>query len=52
MSQIRFCKKFLGSSFFGNAVDKDIREDLKNELTTKFAAKVRICNSATIRHKK
>jgi TatD DNase family protein len=47
-SQIRFCKKFLGSSFFDDAVDKDIHEETKNELTTKFEAKVRICDGAII----
>ena len=46
--QIRFCKKFLGSSFFGDAVDTDIHEEQKDELTTKFAAKDRICNDAII----
>jgi hypothetical protein len=44
--QIRFCKKFLGSAFFGDAVDKDIHEEPKNALTTKFAANGRIYNSA------
>ncbi|MDX2083035.1 MAG: hypothetical protein SFV53_03500 [Rickettsiales bacterium] len=46
LSQIRFCKKFLGDSFFGDAVDIDIHEEQKNESTTKFTAKDRICDSA------
>lgn len=45
LSKIRFCKKFIGSSFFGDAVDKDIHEESKNEIITKFEAKDRICNS-------
>ncbi len=49
LSQIRFCKKFLGDSFFRNAVDKDIHEERKNQSTTKFAAKGRICDSANKR---
>ena len=48
LSQIRFCKKFLGILFFGDAVDIDIHEELKNKITTKFAAKGRICDSAMI----
>ncbi len=43
--QIRFYKKFLGSLFFGDAVDKGIHEEPKNKLTRKFEAKGRICNS-------
>jgi hypothetical protein len=31
--------------FFGDAVDIDIHEESKNKLTTKFAAKGRICDS-------
>jgi hypothetical protein len=42
--QIRFCKKFLGIFFFSDEVDKDIHEELKNKITTKFEAKDRICN--------
>ncbi|MDX2082848.1 MAG: hypothetical protein SFV53_02540 [Rickettsiales bacterium] len=48
MLQIRFCKKFLGSLFFGDAVDKDIHEESKNKLTTKFATKDGICDRALI----
>ncbi|MDX2082454.1 MAG: 5-(carboxyamino)imidazole ribonucleotide synthase [Rickettsiales bacterium] len=48
LSQIRFCKKFLGDSFFATRVDIDIHEERKNESTTKFAAKGRICDSAKI----
>jgi hypothetical protein len=48
LSQIRFCKKFLGNSFFGDAVYMDIHEEPKNELTTKFEAKDRICDSAIV----
>jgi len=48
LSQIRFCKKFLGSLFFGDTVDIDIHEEPKNKLTTKFAAKGRICDSVMI----
>jgi len=36
LSQNRFCKKFLGNSVFGDAVDPDIHEELKNELTTQI----------------
>ncbi len=36
LSQIRFCKKFLGSLFFGDAVDTDIHEEPKNKLTTQI----------------
>jgi hypothetical protein len=49
LSQIRFCKKFLGSLFFVDAVDKDIHEETKNKITKKFAAKGRICDSAFMR---
>jgi len=48
LSQNRFGKKFLGNSFFGDAVDIDIHEELKNELTTKFEAKDRFCDSLLI----
>ena len=48
LSQIRFCKKFLGSLLFGDAVNTDIHEEPKNKLTTKFAAKGRICDSTII----
>jgi len=48
LSQIRFCKKFLGILFFSDAVDIDIHEELKNKITTKFAAKGRICDNAFI----
>jgi hypothetical protein len=44
--QIRFCKKILGIFFFCDAVDTDIHEERKNKITTNFAAKDRICNSA------
>ncbi len=50
LSQIRFCKKILGSLFFGDAVDTDIHEEPKNKLTTKFEAKDRICDSAIIQN--
>lgn len=49
LSQIRrviyFGKKFLGNSFFGDAVDAYVNGEPKNELTTKFEAKFRICES-------
>lgn len=37
---IYFCKKLLGNLFFGDAVDIDINEKPKNQLTTKFEEKV------------
>jgi hypothetical protein len=43
--QIRFCKKFLGIFFLKGVVDMDIHKELKNKITTKFAAKDRICDS-------
>ena len=46
--QIRFCKKFLGIFFFSDAVDTSIHKELKNKITTKFAAKDRICDSPKI----
>ena len=48
LSQIRFCKKFLGILFFGDAVDTDLHEETKNKITTKFEVKGRICDSAII----
>ena len=48
LPQIRFCKKFLGILFFGDAVDTCIHEETKNKITTKFEVKGRICDSAFI----
>ncbi len=36
LSQIRFCKKFLGSLFFGDAVDTDIHEEPKKQTNDKI----------------
>ena len=47
MSQNRFCKKFIGISFFGERVYMDIHDEPKNKITTKFTAKGRFCDSLT-----
>jgi len=48
LSQNRFGKQFLDNSFFGDAVYMGINEETKNELTTKFEAKDRFCDSLNL----
>ena len=45
LSQMHFCRKFLGSLFSGNAVYKGTQKETKNKLTTKFPSQSRICIS-------
>lgn len=48
LSQIRFCKKFLGDSFFRDAVDTEIHEEKKNESTTNLQQKLGLRDSTII----
>jgi hypothetical protein len=45
----RFYKKILGIFFFGDAVYKDIHEEIKKKITTNFEVKVKEFNSPIIK---